>query len=124
MVSVSSVLNDQALLFSSLTICESFPSLPNFSVVALNSYSRAVNVFLTGMFLYPLVRARIRNLHIRRVGQRAILAALVALSSSCINILVLTLLHGSELAWVCLGSCGLDVRRCFLLTLSRILLTP
>lgn len=36
-------------------------------------------------------------------------ASLAALTTSCINIIVLTLLHGKELGWVCLASCGSDV---------------
>jgi hypothetical protein len=40
-------------------------------------------------------------------------AAAVALTTSTANVLVLTLQHGKELGWVCLGSCGADVRRLF-----------
>jgi hypothetical protein len=36
-------------------------------------------------------------------------AAAVALTTSVINILVLTILHGQQLGWVCLSSCGFDV---------------
>jgi hypothetical protein len=36
-------------------------------------------------------------------------AAAVALTTSVINILILTLLHGQQLGWLCLGSCGIDV---------------
>lgn len=36
-------------------------------------------------------------------------AAFVALTTSSINIAVLTVKHGFELGWVCLASCGLDV---------------
>jgi hypothetical protein len=37
------------------------------------------------------------------------LAALVALITSTVNMLILTLMHGEELGWVCLGSCSADV---------------
>ena len=36
-------------------------------------------------------------------------SSLIALITSCINILVLTLMHGRQLGWVCLGSCSTDV---------------
>jgi hypothetical protein len=36
-------------------------------------------------------------------------AAAVALGTSVVNILILTLLHGRQLGWVCLASCGFDV---------------
>jgi hypothetical protein len=36
-------------------------------------------------------------------------AAAVSVTTSTANVLVLTLLHGRELGWVCLGSCGADV---------------
>lgn len=36
-------------------------------------------------------------------------AAGVALTTSCVNILILTIMHGQQLAWVCLASCGTDV---------------
>jgi hypothetical protein len=36
-------------------------------------------------------------------------AAIVALVTSAINVCVLTALHGQELGWVCLASCGADV---------------
>jgi hypothetical protein len=36
-------------------------------------------------------------------------AAAVALTTSVINILILTLLDGKQLGWVCLASCGVDV---------------
>ena len=37
------------------------------------------------------------------------MAAGVALSTSTVNTLVLTLMSGTQLAWVCLASCGIDV---------------
>jgi len=46
-------------------------------------------------------------------------AAAVSVTTSTANVLVLTLLHGRELGWVCLGSCGADVR--YLLNLLGII---
>ena len=33
----------------------------------------------------------------------------IALITSCINVLVLIMMHGRQLGWVCLGSCSADV---------------
>ena len=37
-------------------------------------------------------------------------SSFIALVTSCINVLVLILMHGRQLGWVCLGSCSADVR--------------
>jgi len=76
---------------------------------ALRSY---VNVFLTFLFLWPLWRSSATSTLspvIRRMATRTLVAATVVLLTSATNIFVLTLLHGRELGWVCLGSCGTDV---------------
>lgn len=78
------------------------------------------------MFLWPLLRTGQIDPMVRRVAQRTLMsvascfrslnwyllfisAAIVTLATSTANVLVLTLLHGRELGWVCLGSCGSDV---------------
>ena len=33
----------------------------------------------------------------------------IALATSCVNVLVLILMYGRQLGWVCLGSCSADV---------------
>lgn len=68
-----------------------------------------VNAFLTGMFLWPVTRSSFRNNRVRRLAVRTLWSALIALTTSCVNILILTLMHGRQLGWVCLGSCGTDV---------------
>ncbi|OBZ70952.1 hypothetical protein A0H81_09116 [Grifola frondosa] len=83
--------------------------LQRYASLTLLIYDLFINVLLTSLFLWPLYSARFRNAHIRRVAIRTVWAAMVALTTSCINILVLTLMHGQQLAWVCLGSCGTDV---------------
>lgn len=72
----------------------------------LNSF---VNAFLTGMFLWPVTRSSFRNSRVKRLAIRTLWSALLALTTSCVNILILTLMHGRQLGWVCLGSCGTDV---------------
>ncbi|KAI0820021.1 hypothetical protein BC628DRAFT_1331572 [Trametes gibbosa] len=72
-------------------------------------YDLAINVFLTSLFVWPLFNRKFNTPRIRRVAVRTLWAAGVALTTSCINILVLTIMHGKQLAWVCLASCGTDV---------------
>jgi hypothetical protein len=85
-----------------------------------------LNVLLTVLFLWPLGKSSMMNPLIRRVALRTLVASTIALATSVvgflrctwritliyhaqINMLILTLLHGQELGWVCLGSCGTDV---------------
>ncbi|KAI0072501.1 hypothetical protein K474DRAFT_1604995, partial [Panus rudis PR-1116 ss-1] len=77
--------------------------------ILLLSYDIFINLILTGLFLWPLVRARIQNLYLRKVARRAVLASIFTLIASMVNVLSLTLVHGRELGWICLASCGLDV---------------
>ncbi|KAI0645571.1 hypothetical protein C8Q79DRAFT_910990 [Trametes meyenii] len=72
-------------------------------------YDLFVNVFLTSLFVWPLLNRQINSRRLRRVAIRTLWAAAVALTTSCVNILVLTIMHGQQLAWVCLASCGTDV---------------
>lgn len=87
--------------------------------------SRFINLLLTTLFIWPLLHMGYANPFLRRVALRTLVASLVALTTSAVrpplrlsrtstdppqvNILVLTLMHGRQLGWVCLGSCGLDV---------------
>nr|GAT47542.1 predicted protein [Mycena chlorophos] len=78
----------------------------------LLSYDLYINVLLTSLFLYPIARPgrlKLANANLRRVATRTLIAALASLTTSTINIGVLTILHGRELGWLCLGSCGSDV---------------
>jgi len=81
---------------------------PAASVVLL-TYDLFVNVFLTGLFLWPLMRKSFHNNRMKRLAMRTLWSAMIALTTSCVNILVLTLMHGRQLGWVCLASCGTDV---------------
>ncbi|KAF8989141.1 hypothetical protein BDZ89DRAFT_1087484 [Hymenopellis radicata] len=64
----------------------------------LTLFNRYINVFLTSLFLYPLLRCNMNPC-----------AACVALTTSTVNMVVLTIMKGHQLGWVCLGSCGTDV---------------
>ncbi|TFK47670.1 hypothetical protein OE88DRAFT_1738570 [Heliocybe sulcata] len=75
----------------------------------LVAYDLFINLVLNALFLYPLIRSRHMNPSIKRVASRTLLASIVALTTSTVNMLILTLMHGKQLGWVCLGSCGTDV---------------
>jgi hypothetical protein len=76
---------------------------------SLLCYDLFINVLLTTLFLWPLFRSKFLSRRIKRVATRTLLAAAAALTTSTVNITVLTILHGEQLGWVCLGSCGTDV---------------
>jgi len=80
-----------------------------YASIPLLTYDLYINIFMTSLFLWPLIKTGKIHPMLRRVAKRTLFAAIVALSTSSINVLVLTLLHGKELGWVCLGSCGADV---------------
>jgi hypothetical protein len=67
-----------------------------------------INILLTILFLWPLWKAPVSNPAVRRVATRTLLASTIALITSAVNMLILTLMHGHQLGWVCLGSCGAD----------------
>ncbi|KAL7410182.1 hypothetical protein BDY24DRAFT_188736 [Mrakia frigida] len=83
--------------------------LKKYASVALLGYDLFLNVFLTALFVYPILRSKFVNKKLRTVAIRTMLSALMALTTSTINMLVLTLMHGKQLGFVCLASCGADV---------------
>lgn len=72
-------------------------------------YDLYINVFLTSLFLYGLRRGSATNARTRKIARRALIAAVIALTTSTTNIAILAVVHGKELGWLCLGSCGTDV---------------
>ncbi|KAJ7198257.1 hypothetical protein GGX14DRAFT_401972 [Mycena pura] len=79
------------------------------SSIPLLSYDLFINVLLTALFLWPLLRSKHSSPRLRRVAIRTMVASAVALTTSTVNIAVLTVMHGRQLGWVCLASCGGDV---------------
>ncbi|KAJ7191309.1 hypothetical protein GGX14DRAFT_528844 [Mycena pura] len=77
--------------------------------IPLLSYDLYINILLTTLFLWPILRSHHINPQLKRVATKTLIASSVALTTSTINIAVLTILHGRELGWVCLASCGTDV---------------
>ncbi|PPQ70868.1 hypothetical protein CVT24_000552 [Panaeolus cyanescens] len=77
--------------------------------IPLLVYDIYINLFLTFMFVYPLVRSRLMSSGVRRLAIRTCIAALVALTTSTINIVILIVMNGRELAWVNLTACSGDI---------------
>ncbi|KAJ7928984.1 hypothetical protein B0H13DRAFT_2652534 [Mycena leptocephala] len=75
----------------------------------LLSYDLYINILLTSLFLWPLLRVHFINPKLKRVATRTLFASIAALTTSTVNIAILTILHGRELGGLCLGSCGIDV---------------
>ncbi|KAF5345416.1 hypothetical protein D9757_013483 [Collybiopsis confluens] len=86
-----------------------FMGLKPFSSWAILGYDIAINIVLTMMFLWPLLKAKMYNERLRRVAFRTLIASAVGLTSSSANTLALAILKGREEGWLCLGSCSLDI---------------
>ncbi|KAL7411107.1 hypothetical protein BDY24DRAFT_436093 [Mrakia frigida] len=106
--------------------------LAKFASLSLLIYDLFLNVYLTSLFVWPILTSKcstsfrlLRSLRclvltfssllvsqsstLRSEPSLPGLSALMALTTSTINILVLTLMNGRQLGFVCLGSCGADV---------------
>lgn len=78
-----------------------FATIPMLVVDAL------VNIYLTLAFSIPIWKTDLTRA--RTLAIKSSIAAFAALMTSAANIMILTLLHGHQLSFVCLLSCGLDV---------------
>lgn len=78
-----------------------------YATAATLSVDFAVNVFLTAAFVVPIWRSQFKTA--RSLARNSVIAALAALATSIANMLILTLQHGHQQSFVCLGSCVLDV---------------
>jgi hypothetical protein len=65
------------------------------------------NIYLTTAFIIPIWKSNFPKA--QRLARVSAIAAVAALVTSFANIFVMTLQHGHQLSYVCLGSCGLDV---------------
>jgi len=79
------------------------------SAISLLTFDFSINILLTGLFVWPLFRFRFSDVKIKRLGKRSLWAALVALTTSSINMLMATMMDGVQLSWICFGSCAVDV---------------
>ncbi|CAE6518330.1 unnamed protein product [Rhizoctonia solani] len=83
--------------------------LKRLASLTLLVYDLYINIFLTGLFIWPLARSKLINPRLKSVAMRTLVAAFAALTTSTLNIAILTVMDGRQLGWVCLGSCGTDV---------------
>lgn len=95
--------------------------LKTWASVPMLTVDAITNIYLTTGFVLPVWRSQ--NEKARRLAKVSSLAALAALVTSFANILILSLMHGHQLSFVCLGSCGLDISFnaviCYLVTTAR-----
>jgi hypothetical protein len=75
----------------------------------LLAYDLFITLLLTSLFVWPLLRKRFRNNTIKRLTIRTLISSFIALATSCVNVLVLIMMHGRQRGWICLGSCSADV---------------
>ncbi|CAE6461285.1 unnamed protein product [Rhizoctonia solani] len=73
------------------------------------SYDIALNIFLTFLFVAPLVRSTIRSARLKVIAIRAMVATAIGLVTTIVNGFILFALGGEEIIWVCLGGCAADV---------------
>ncbi|GAA5990603.1 hypothetical protein JCM10908_003148 [Rhodotorula pacifica] len=78
-----------------------------YTTIPLLIVDTIANVFLSVAFLWPIWRSN--SPEVVRLARRSAIAAFIALLTSFLNGLFIVILHGQELSWVCLGSCGLDL---------------
>ncbi|KAF8896522.1 hypothetical protein BD779DRAFT_591208 [Infundibulicybe gibba] len=83
--------------------------LEHFSSIPLLTFDLYINILFTALFLWPLLRIQVLNLRVKSVAMRTLMAASVALTTSTANLVILAVLNGQELGWICLGSCAGDV---------------
>ncbi|PVF94736.1 hypothetical protein CPB86DRAFT_739896, partial [Serendipita vermifera] len=77
--------------------------------IPLLVYDSFLNIFLTTLFAWPLLRRKLSNPKLRNLAKRTCFAATVALSVSVWNVVFLLMRDGRRLGWVCLASCTFDV---------------
>ncbi|CUA70863.1 hypothetical protein RSOLAG22IIIB_04347 [Rhizoctonia solani] len=77
--------------------------------LVLLSYDIALNIFLTFLFVAPLVRSTIRSARLKAIAHKAMAATSIGLVITIVNGFVLYGLGGEELIWTCLGGCAVDL---------------
>ncbi|KAF5372226.1 hypothetical protein D9758_005004 [Tetrapyrgos nigripes] len=83
--------------------------LKKVATLSLIAYDLFLNVFLTGMFLWPLWRSHIISPPLRIVAKRTLYGACASLILSAANIAILTAVGGDEIGYICLSACVTDV---------------
>ncbi|KAJ1308005.1 hypothetical protein OPQ81_002078 [Rhizoctonia solani] len=72
-------------------------------------YDIALNIFLTSLFVSPLIRSTIRSPRLKVIATKAMVATTIGLVTTIVNGFTLYALGGEEIIWVCLGACAADV---------------
>ncbi|KAJ4465450.1 hypothetical protein J3R30DRAFT_3315439, partial [Lentinula aciculospora] len=83
--------------------------LKAFATIPLIAYDLSLNIFLTAMFMCPLWLLHPISPRLRSVAKRTLYGATISLISSAVNIMIMLLLSGNELGWVCMTACVSDV---------------
>ncbi|GAA5911354.1 hypothetical protein JCM6882_002354 [Rhodosporidiobolus microsporus] len=78
-----------------------------YATVPMLTVDAITNIYLTCGFIIPIWKSAFPKA--QRLARVSAIAAVAALVTSFGNILILTLQHGHQLSFVCLGACGLDV---------------
>lgn len=102
------------LLIYDMYVCSFVLALTPLKLFFFLLSRRFINLTLLLIFLWPLLHTRVRNLYLRSITIRAVYATFLMLCSSTVNIVIFTAIGGREVGWVCLASCGADVRPLFL----------
>ncbi|KDN51862.1 hypothetical protein RSAG8_00413, partial [Rhizoctonia solani AG-8 WAC10335] len=74
--------------------------LKRLASLTLLIYDLYINIFLTGLFIWPLARSKLINPRLKSVAVRTLVAASAALTTSTLNIAILTVMDGRQLGWV------------------------
>ncbi|KAK7031096.1 hypothetical protein VNI00_013700 [Paramarasmius palmivorus] len=85
-----------------------------FVLISLVVYEALQSALFTVMFLWPLWRAHIMSPRLRAMAKRTLVGAITTLMLAAINTMVLLILDGTELAWVCMNVCATEVTLCAL----------
>jgi len=100
-------IRDTTSIFTDTGVCKIV--LKKSSALALLIFDLFINILLTTLFVWPLFRFNFRDKRIKKLGTRTLWAALIALTTSTINMLVAATMDGVQPSWICVGSCGIDV---------------
>ncbi|KAI8890995.1 hypothetical protein K501DRAFT_235918 [Backusella circina FSU 941] len=85
------------------------------AAIPLVTYDFLINMYMTFFFIKPLIKSgdgfslKISASRLHSVARRTLIASLVCLVASFVNILSLQLFHGRERGLVCLTCCTVDV---------------
>ncbi|KAF5349021.1 hypothetical protein D9758_012699 [Tetrapyrgos nigripes] len=80
-----------------------------YASITLVTYDLYITLFLTSLFLWPLMKSKITNPRLRKVASRNLVSSTVALTMSTVNIAVLTAYHGHQRGYMCLSCCTTDI---------------